>query len=156
MNYQILDHQKVEIIEMYLDGMADKWFQGVKLEKPGLSWSEFGDLLCKRFSDSICQDVIEEFNKLLQERSVGEYQEKFEELKPLMLIKNRNLDENYFISSFISGLKEEIKPMIRMLKPATLIEAFELSQWQEYSLKVQHKTPNSLGRIGLEFQKETP
>ena len=65
-----------------------------------------------------------------------EYQEQFEELKPLMLIKNRNLDEHYFISSFISGLKEEIKPMLRMLKPATLTEAFELSQWQEYSLKV--------------------
>lgn len=65
-----------------------------------------------------------------------EYQERFEELKPLMLTKNRNLDENYFISSFISGLKEEIKPMIRMLKPATLTEAFELSQWQEYSIKL--------------------
>lgn len=139
MNYQILDHQKVEIIEMYLDGKADKWFQGIKLEKPGLSWTEFGDLLCKRFTDSICTDVIEEFNKLQQEGNVEEYQEKFEELKPLMLIKNRNLDENYYISSFISGLREEIKPMIRMLKLATLTEAFELSPWQEYSVKVQNK-----------------
>ncbi|XP_027120880.2 uncharacterized protein [Coffea arabica] len=133
------DRQKVEIIEMYLDEKADKWFQGVKLGKPKLSWVEFGDLLCKRFADSICKDVVEEFNKLRQEGSIEEYQEKFEELKPLMLIKIRNLDENYFISNFISGLKEEIKPMIRMLKPATLVEAFELSQWQEYSLKVQNK-----------------
>ena len=29
--------------------------------------------------------------------------------------------------------------MIRMLKPTTLTEAFELSQWQEYSLKIQSK-----------------
>ncbi|XP_071926216.1 uncharacterized protein [Coffea arabica] len=123
---------KVEIIEMYLDEKADKWFRGIKLEKPGLSWTEFGDLLCKRFTDSICKDVVEEFNKLQQDGSVEEYQEKFEELKSLMLIKNRNLDENYFISSFISGLYEEIKPMIRMLKPDTLTETFELSQWQEY------------------------
>ena len=136
MNYQILENQKVEIIEMYLDRRADKWFQGIKLERPGLSWTEFGDLLCKRFTDSICKDIVEEFNKLQQVGSVKEYQEQFEELKPLMLIKNRNLDESYFISSFISGLKEEIKPMLRMLKPATLTEAFELSQWQEYSLKV--------------------
>ena len=64
-----------------------------------------------------------------QEDSVKEYHEKFEELKPLMLVKNRNLDENYFISNFISGLKEDIKPMIRMMKPTTLIEAFKLSQW---------------------------
>ncbi|XP_027124419.1 uncharacterized protein [Coffea arabica] len=153
MNYQILENQKVEIIEMYLDGRADKWFQGIKLERPGLSWTEFGDLLCKRFTDSICKDIVEEFNKLQQGGSVREYQEQFEELKPLMLIKNRNLDENYFISSFISGLKEEIKPMLRMLKPATLTEAFELSQWQEYSLKVQNKNSKQTGEGRFGFSR---
>ena len=72
-----------------------------------------------------------------------------------MMIRNRNLDETYFISSFISGLKEEIKPMIKMLKPATLAEAFELSQWQEYSLKLQNKSskenvkPLGENRLGL-------
>lgn len=56
---------------MYLEGKADKWFQGVKIEKPGLGWTEFGDLLCKRFTDSICKDVVEEFNKLHQEGQCG-------------------------------------------------------------------------------------
>ena len=69
---------------MYLDGRADKWFQGIKLERLELSWTEFGDLLCKRFTDNICKDIVEEFNKLQQEDSVKEYQEKFEELKPLI------------------------------------------------------------------------
>ena len=79
---------------------------------------------------------MEECKKLQQEGNVEDYQEKFEELKPLLLIKKRNLDENYFISSFRSGLKEEIKHMVRMLKPTTLTEAFELSQWQEYTLTI--------------------
>ena len=33
-NYQIPDNQKVEMVEMFLEGKADNWFQGVKLERP--------------------------------------------------------------------------------------------------------------------------
>ncbi|XP_027088762.1 uncharacterized protein [Coffea arabica] len=155
LNYQVPDEHKVDVIEMYLEGKADRWFQGVKMEKIKLSWEEFGELLCRRFNDRSCKDIVEEFNKLQQLGNMEDYQEKFEELKALMLIKNRNLDENYFISSFISGLKEEIKPMIKMLKPVTLTEAFELSQWQEYALKLQHKNykenvkPLGENRLGL-------
>nr|XP_027123207.1 uncharacterized protein LOC113739959 [Coffea arabica] len=140
LNYQVPHEHKIEIIEMYLDGKADKWFQGVKIEKPRLGWEEFEDMLCRRFNDRSCKDIVEEFNKLQQVGSIEDYQERFEELKPLMMIKNRNLDENYFISSFISGLKEEIKPVVRMLKPATLSEAFELSQWQEQVIRIQNKS----------------
>nr|XP_027122265.1 uncharacterized protein LOC113739231 [Coffea arabica] len=129
--------KKVAIVEMYLDGKADRWFQGMRIEKPRLTWEEFGEMLYKRFNDNGYKDIIEEFNKLQQEGSVEEYQERFEELKPLMLDKNKNLDESYFTSSFISGLKEEIKPMVKMLRPATLSEAFEISLWQESNIKVQ-------------------
>nr|XP_027097511.1 uncharacterized protein LOC113717062 [Coffea arabica] len=155
LNYQVPDEHKVDVIEMYLEGKADRWFQGVKMERPKLNWEEFGELLCCRFNDRTCKDVVEEFNKLQQIGNVEDYQEKFEELKALMMMKNRNLDEKYFISSFISGLKEEIKPMIKMLKPLTLTDAFELAQWQEYSLKLQHKSskenvkPLGENRLGL-------
>ena len=98
LNYQVPDEHKIEIIEMYLEGKAGKWFQGVKIEKPRLNWEEFGELLCRRFNDRTCKDVVEEFNKLQQVGSIDDYQERFEELKPLMMIKNRNLHEN---SSFL-------------------------------------------------------
>ncbi|XP_027150132.1 uncharacterized protein LOC113750340 [Coffea eugenioides] len=136
-NYQIPNEQKIAIVEMYLEGKTDRWFQGVRIEKPRLSWEEFGEILCKRFNENGYKDIIEEFNKLQQEGSVEEYQERFEELKPLMLARNSNLDESYFTSSFISGLKEEIKPMVKMLRPTTLSEAFEISLWQERNIKIQ-------------------
>ena len=58
------------------------------MERTGLSWTEFEEFLCKRFGNKICKDIVEEFNKIQQVGSVEDYQEKFEELKPLMLIKN--------------------------------------------------------------------
>ena len=69
--------------------------------------------------------MVEEFNKLKQEKSLEDYMEKFEELKSLMSSWNPSVPEAYYVSSFINGLKEDIRPMLKILKPKTLIQAFE-------------------------------
>ncbi|XP_027088526.2 uncharacterized protein [Coffea arabica] len=120
------------------------------MEKTSLGWKEFEESLCKRFGNKICKDIVEEFNKIQQNGSVEDYQEKFEKLKPLMLMKNPQLDEGYFVSSFISGLKEEIKPIIRMLKPTELSAAYEMVQLQEYSLQLQNKQEKELQKSLVE------
>ncbi|XP_027175053.1 uncharacterized protein LOC113774658 [Coffea eugenioides] len=150
LNYQIPENQRVDMVEMFLEGRADNWFQGVRLEKPRLNWSEFCELLCERFTGKWSRDVVEEFNKLQQKGTVEEYEEKFEELKTLMLIRNPRLDEGYFISSFISGLKDEIKPMVKMFKPQTLSKAFEVAELQECSLETMSKQPTTSGRTAVE------
>jgi hypothetical protein len=67
------------------------------------------------------EDVVEEFNKLVQDRSVEEYVEKFEEIKSLMNALNPILPETYYISSLLDGMKDGIRPMLKILKPATLM-----------------------------------
>lgn len=124
---------------MYLEGKVDTWFQGLKLERTKLIWEEFSDMLCRRFGDKGFQDVVEEFNKLQQESNVESYQEKFEELKTLMLIRNPLLNEPYFISSFISGLKEEVKSMVKMLNPESLTKAYEIDRLQEQACNLHNK-----------------
>lgn len=54
-----------------------------------------------------------------------------------MLLKNLILFEAYLISSFISGDKDEIKPMLRLLKPYFLTEAFETVAFHEQSVGQQ-------------------
>jgi hypothetical protein len=54
----------------------------------------------------------------VQEQSVKDYVEKFEELKSLM---NASLLESYYVSGFISGLKDDIKLMLKIRRPITLI-----------------------------------
>ena len=61
----------------------------------------------------------------MQEGSVNEYVEKFEELKYLMHALNFLRPESYYIPSFVSGLKEDIKPMLKILKPMALMTTFE-------------------------------
>nr|XP_027067626.1 uncharacterized protein LOC113693266 [Coffea arabica] len=158
LNFQILACQKVDLVEMFLDGKADNWFQGVKLAKPGLNWEEFSELLCERFSGKGSLDIVEEFNKLQQIGTVQEYEEKFEELKTLMLTKNPKLDESYFVSSFISGLKEEVKPMVKMFKPQTLSKAFEVAELQELpaitlNVRKSEAIHKEVGRLSAEEQQ---
>jgi hypothetical protein len=76
---------------------------------------------------------VEEFNKLIQDKSVDDYIERFEELRSLMSALNPSLTESYYVSSFISRLKEDIKPMLKILKPANVLMAFEQARWQEES-----------------------
>ena len=62
-------------------------------------------------------DIIEEFNKLKQASDVASYLRKFEELRSLMSGHDPHLTEAYFVSSFLSGLSEELRPMVKMIRP---------------------------------------
>jgi len=62
-------------------------------------------------------DIIEEFNKLKQTGSVESYQMRFEKLRSLMIQHNPYLSETYFVSSYLSGLNDELRPMVKVLRP---------------------------------------
>jgi hypothetical protein len=54
---------------------------------------------------------------------VDEYVERFEKLEPL--INASSLRESFYISSFISGLKDDIRSMLKIFKPTILLQVFE-------------------------------
>lgn len=68
--------------------------------------------------------MAEEFNKMKQAKVVRKYVERFEDINSLMNTFNPSLLYLYYVSSFISMLKDDIKPMLNILKPTTLIKVF--------------------------------
>lgn len=60
--------------------------------------------LYRRFGGPLRKNFIKEFTKLSQTCIIFDYLEKFEYLRSLMDIDNPTLSENFFISTFISGL----------------------------------------------------
>ncbi|XP_026383573.1 uncharacterized protein LOC113279076 [Papaver somniferum] len=125
------DEKKVHVALMYLEGRADVWFQDYNVGKEYIFWGVFIKDLCSRFQELGHDDIVGEFNKLSQVGTVLEYQEVFEQLKALMLAKNRHLTEDYFTSSFISGLNEELRIVVQMFSPVTLEKAIYLARMQE-------------------------
>lgn len=121
------------VVEMHLGGRVEIWFQQVKLAKGEVNWEVFCTAVSQRFGNPNFLDKVDEFNKLQQLGSVKEYQEKFKDLRTLMLLRDSHLTKSYFVSSFISSLKEEIKPMLKLLKPSTSLDAFDMAIVQEQS-----------------------
>jgi hypothetical protein len=46
---------------------------------------------------------------------------------------NPSLPELYYVSNFISGFREDIKPMLKIHRLITLTQIFEQVKWQEES-----------------------
>ena len=50
-----------------------------------------------------------------------------------------NLSDPYYKSCFLSRLKDEIVNMVKLAKPATLVDAIETAKLQEKNLKSMQK-----------------
>ena len=105
---------------MHLEGKEEIWYKCFLYGKDDLAnKGEFTRAICIRFDSR--EDVMGEFNKLVQDKYMEEYLENFEELKSFMNALNPLLLESYCIFSFIRGLKKDIKLMLKTLKPTILM-----------------------------------
>lgn len=51
-----------------------------------------------------------------------------------MTIINPLLNETYFVSSYISVLKHELKPLVKLANPLTIMDAYEIVKLYEESI----------------------
>jgi hypothetical protein len=110
-----------------MQGKALTWYNSLMESGHTGGWEEFVVALKVRFAPSAYDDPIGAFTKLTQPTTVEEYQSEFE------VLSNRisGLTEEFRVHTFLSGLKEEIRIMVTMLKPNCLSAAFGLARLQE-------------------------
>ncbi|KAK9684868.1 hypothetical protein RND81_10G238500 [Saponaria officinalis] len=138
---KISDNQRVDLASMYMVGRVESWFNSYIVVRQNVVWDEFIVDLCARFKEEISGNVVEEFNKLHQTHSIDDYLDAFENLRSLMLQRNPLLPDQYFLDSFIGGLKPAVKPFVRAFKPQTFASAVEYARLQEESLTVSRHVP---------------
>ena len=88
-------------------------------------------------------DTVEEFNKMRQQGLVEEYLRRFEELRAVIGIAHPGLSEAYFVSSFISGLKDDLRSVVKMLAPTIVKQAAEKARLQKQTWEVVFKKNRS-------------
>ncbi|KAL0355197.1 UNVERIFIED_CONTAM: hypothetical protein Sradi_3966600 [Sesamum radiatum] len=130
----IPDDQKVPIASVYMQGKAELWYQGYTKKKVFQSWDELVVNVLDRFEDLDNERVMTEFNKLHHETTVNACLEKLEELRDQMLLFNKNLDEEFFMTKLNSGLKEEIKSFVSTHNPTSFNQAVILARKQENAM----------------------
>ncbi|XP_041016309.1 uncharacterized protein LOC121258846 [Juglans microcarpa x Juglans regia] len=80
---------------------------------------------------------MEQLAKLRQKGSVEEYKADFEALSHRL----HGLSENYKLSCFLSGLRDDISLTVKMFTPNNLLTAYGLAKLQEEKTSIHKKTP---------------
>ena len=120
---KIPNSQRGDVALIHLIGKVKTWFASYIAVRRNVDWSDFIVDVCNRFREELGSRIVEDFHKLHQMGSVEYYLEKFEELKSLLLQNMPMLPDDYFVSSFIGGLKPHLKPFVKALNPLTLDDA---------------------------------
>jgi hypothetical protein len=110
-----------------MEGKALIWFQDMQQSGSLPNWEALTQGLFDRFGPSAYDDLKESLTRLKQNTFVEDYKAKFEVLSNRL----RDLSENYKLSCFLSGLKENIRLPVRMFSPKTLLAAYGLAKIQE-------------------------
>nr|CAD1839913.1 unnamed protein product [Ananas comosus var. bracteatus] len=128
---------KVKLATIHLEGRALQWHQVYmksRLTRSPPTWEEYVSALNTRFGVDLYDDPMAELKELKQTGSVMEYQDKFD-----ALLNRVVLTEEYAISCFLSGLKDEIQIPVRMFQPRSLQRALSLAKLQELAVDSRNK-----------------
>lgn len=129
--------QRVSVAVLYITGKAEYWWRGTGCDANRLPWHAFCSMLDERFNNRSEYELVEHFHNLKQVGTVEEYVDKFEELVTAVKRINPNLPHSYYLSSFISGLKSNIKYQVQCHKPHALTDAYWYAKRLE---QVQYNT----------------
>lgn len=145
--YSIPEQEELSYASVHLGGKVDVWFNSYLVNHRGrMNWSRFCTEVYKRFGNIRPQDIMDEFNKLMQIGTVDQYRDKFEKLTRYMKVINPLLNETHYVASFISGLRPELKPLVKLVNPATVLDGYEVAKLYKESFNtlipfVPAKTP---------------
>jgi hypothetical protein len=118
------NEDRVQIAVRYISGKAEFWWRGTGCNASTLPWHHFCRLASDRFNVVSEYDIVGQFHNLKQTGTVLDYVEKFEEMVSMVKRHNPSLTDNYFISSFISGLKDNVQYHVQCHKPTILSQAY--------------------------------
>ena len=106
-------NQKILLASYHMEDEALIWFQDD--EEVGLftSWEAFVKSLHVRFGTTAYDDPMETLTRLRQVGLVVHYKGQYESLSNRV----KELSENHKLSCFLSGLKEEIRVLVKMFNP---------------------------------------
>lgn len=74
-----------------------------------ITWEIFSQMMLEKFLVPGKVDNVKDFTQLVQRSDVSRYVEKFEEMKTMVRCKHPSINDEFFISCFLKGLKEEIR-----------------------------------------------
>jgi hypothetical protein len=133
-------------------GSTQNWWGYLRTPPSYIHWAHFCTMITNRFSSHSSHTSLENFHHLKQTTTIADYIQKIEELMALMQMEHPGLNEQYFVSSFIAGLKDGIKHYLIPHNPQSLCDTY----WKAKELEkgILHK--KSLLTASSPYPKQNP
>ncbi|KAJ9536073.1 hypothetical protein OSB04_un000758 [Centaurea solstitialis] len=143
---------QLRAVAICLEGAALIWFRWNDAKKPFRSWEGFKRRLLERFQASREGSVQEQFLDIQQTGMVREYVDRFEGFAGQL----SNIPESIQESTFIKGLKEEIRAAVRIAEPGSLAQAIRMAiKIDENKVTGLTRGANNSSRTGYGYQGKT-
>jgi hypothetical protein len=161
--YGVSEPMKTRFATLNFVGSGALWLQTVQLRGLFQSWEAMHTAVCAHFDKDQYPLYMKQLENLRQTGSVADYQKSFEKLAHSILLYNPSYDDVFFVTRFLSGLKEEVRAPIALHRPPNLETAGTLALLQEAELegaknkwqsKSEHRDNNRFqARQGMQIDK---
>ncbi|KAE9587436.1 putative succinate dehydrogenase (quinone) [Lupinus albus] len=122
-----LEEFKVELVNAHFEGRTLQWHDVVKSNwnSSWCKWDEYVKYLVEQYG-SVNDDSIMELMNLRQKGSMTKYHQDFN-----AIITKLDLSEEYTLSYFLDGLRQDIQLLVRVFQPQTMMKIFTLAKTYE-------------------------
>lgn len=111
----------------HMEWEALVWYEDASDSRQFTGWDSFVKSLQVRFRPSTYDNPMEALTRLKQTTSMAVYKAQFEAFSNRL----KGLSEKHKLSYFLSGLKDEIRLLVRMMNPINPGAAFGLAKIKE-------------------------
>lgn len=129
--YNIPESLWVTSASLNMDENSSKWYQMYKLTNGVSTWSEFIKVVEQQFGSFEYRDAMVELVSLYQEGALEDYISAFVNLQYQITMYNTGMDQIYFVTQFIKGLKPELRFGVQSQVPETMQRAIMLARVQQ-------------------------
>jgi hypothetical protein len=116
---------------LHMEDNAAKWMQVYKMKRGLGDWHEFARAVDEKFGIFDYRRSLQDLLSLKQTSSVEDYTKKFEALQFQVTMFNLGLDDMFFTTHFVNGLREEIKGTVQSQIPDPVDRASMLARVQQ-------------------------
>jgi hypothetical protein len=150
--YQVPQSLWVSAASIHMEQNATHWWQVQKLRQGMRNWQEFVRAVESKFGADAYVKSLRKIRSLKQVDTLEKYVEEFDQARYMTYMHNPLLDETFFITQFIHGLKLEIQSVVQMYQPATVDKAVLLAQMQQEVLEKSRPRGVRQGYVPKQYQ----
>jgi hypothetical protein len=116
------------VASLNFEGTATRWLQVVSLKQGLGDWRNLSRLVLEKFCVEEYLKAMRRLMSIRQKGGVEEYVKEFEELRYATTVHNPMMDETFYVTQFIRGMKIDIQYAVMSQLPATVDRAQLLAQ----------------------------